>query len=218
MHDIIYMPFHCSNLGLHSVRFPVCYKEQLWCEIKHITNSPEKSNYRCELHVPRCGLFTVDRGNYTIPSRNLWKVLFLSLQFLQLKFLGRYLYLNLITVTTVSCIYKTGLTCQLIEHGSWMVNTTCSLEKWVIQWHIFDVPTLSPQIPCSSNSNAGQMVDIVQLRFVSVSSALVLWHDTSYMISSWGFPFCNRFIRVHQHLSVSLVSWTFNDLFLMSLF
>lgn len=28
MHDIIYMPFHCSNLGLNIVEFPVGYTEQ----------------------------------------------------------------------------------------------------------------------------------------------------------------------------------------------
>lgn len=28
MHDIIYMPFHCSELGLNLVEFSVCYKEQ----------------------------------------------------------------------------------------------------------------------------------------------------------------------------------------------
>lgn len=28
MHDIIYMPFHCSELGLNLVEFSVCCKEQ----------------------------------------------------------------------------------------------------------------------------------------------------------------------------------------------
>lgn len=28
MHDLIYMPFHCSELGLNLVKFSVCYKEQ----------------------------------------------------------------------------------------------------------------------------------------------------------------------------------------------
>lgn len=73
------------------------------------------------------------------------------------------------------CVYKTGLTCLLTEHGSRMGKAPYSLEKRVTRWHCFHVPTLNPQIPCSSNSNAGKMVARVEVGLVGVSSALVLW-------------------------------------------
>lgn len=70
MHDIIYMPFHCSELGLNLVEFSVCYKEQFGVKANTLL-SPGKSNYLCKLHVHRCVFFTVDRVNYMTQSRNL---------------------------------------------------------------------------------------------------------------------------------------------------
>lgn len=70
----------------------------VWCEIKHITNSPGKSNYLCKSHVHSCGLFTVGRDNYMTQFRNLQKVSFFQL--LRLRFLGRYL-----SVIKMSCVY-----------------------------------------------------------------------------------------------------------------
>lgn len=174
MRDIIYTPFHCSNLGSNLARFPVCYKEQLWCEIKHISNSPGKSNYRFKLHVPRCGLFTVDRVTIQ-PYPEIYERFIFVPPIFAAQILGKIFNCH----RTELCIYKTGLTRLLTAHGSCMVKAPYSLEKWVIQWHGFDVPTLNPQIPCSSKSNAGKMVDRVEVRLVGVSSVLVLWHGSS---------------------------------------
>lgn len=72
MHDIIYMPFHCSELGLNLVGFSVCYKEQFGVKANTLITAP--GNQTISANCTCTGVFfffTVDRVNYMTQSRNL---------------------------------------------------------------------------------------------------------------------------------------------------
>lgn len=101
MHDIIYMPFHCSELGLNLVGFSVCYKEQFGVKANTLITAPGNQTISANCTCTGVVFFTVGRVNCMTQPRTLWKVFFFPLQILHLKFLRRCL-----SIAEMSCVYK----------------------------------------------------------------------------------------------------------------
>lgn len=161
MHDLIYMPFHCSELGLNLVEFSVCYKEQFGVKantlLTALGNQTISANCTCTGVVFSQWAELLIWLNPEIYER------FFSLQLWHLRFLRRCL-----SITEMNCVYKNrALSAHWwgMDHG-WHITIFGEMSS-VLNVMCFGCSPFAPT-DSLSHSNVSSVVDAGELSFVRV--------------------------------------------------